>query len=82
MALLPDLATAALYALVVFLLVLGGLVIFVETIRASRLFALLAADIVAVALLAVVGEIGIAIVIAGFGLALIANQAFEWLTTR
>ncbi len=82
MALLPDLATAALYALVVFLLVLGGLVIFVETVRASRLFALLAADIVAVALLAVVGEIGIAIVIAGFGLALIANQAFEWLTTR
>ncbi len=82
MALLPDLATAALYALVVFLLVLGVLVIFVETIRATRLFALLAADIIAVTLLAIVGEVGAAIVIAGFGVALIANQAFEWLTTR
>ncbi len=82
MALLPDLAMAALYAAVVFLVVLGGLVIFVETVRTMRLLTLLVADAAVAALLAVLGEVGVGIVVAGFGAALIANQAFEWLTTR
>ena len=82
MAILPDLASAALYAVVVFLLVLGFLVVFIESIPSRRLsIAILAAIVLAVGLMWV-GEVGIAFLVAGVGSALLANHGFEWLTTQ
>ena len=82
MALLPDPAAAALYGLAVFLVLLGVLVVFVEAIRMARFLLLLSADVAFAILLVLVGELGVALVVLGSGGALIANQVFEWLTTR
>jgi len=82
MALLPDLGTAALYALAAFLLVLGVLVVFVETVRLSRFLAVVVGSILAASGLALVGEAGVALVLLGVGGAFLANQVFEWLTIR
>ncbi len=82
MALLPDLGTAGLYAVAVFLLILGVLVVFVETVRPPRLALVVGASIVAAVGLAVLGEIGLALIPMGIAAAFVANQAFEWLTAR
>ncbi len=82
MALLPDPATAALYGLAAFLLLLGILVVFVEAVRPVRFLAALVADVAIAILLAVGGELGVSFIVLGVGGALLANQAFEWLTTR
>lgn len=82
MAFLPDLGAAALYAVVVFLLALGFLVVFVEAIRPSRVAGSLAADVALVLLFVWLGESGLALLVLGLGAAVLANHAFEWLTTR
>jgi hypothetical protein len=82
MAVLPDLAAAGLYGLVVFLVVLGFLVVFVETVPPRRLLALLVGTAFVAILLVSVGEAGIVLLALGFGGAFLANQTFEWLTTR
>ena len=82
MALLPDLAAAALYGVAVFLVVLGFLVVFVETVSPRRLAAgVMGAGLVASGL-ASIGEPGMALLAVGVGAALVANHSFEWLTTR
>lgn len=81
-AVLPDLAAAGLYGAVVFLLVLGFLVIFVETVSQRRLVALLFGTMLVAIVLAGMGEAGTAFLALGTGAALIANHTFEWLTTR
>ena len=82
MALLPDLALASLYAVVVFLLVLGFLVVFVEAISMRRLLAGLVVTLVIAAGLVSNGEAGLSFLALGVAGALIANHAFERLTTR
>ncbi len=82
MAFLPDPAAAVLYGLAAFLVVLGVLVVFVEMIRLARFLLLLSADVAFAILLVLLGELGVALVVLGLGGALIANQVFEWLTTR
>lgn len=82
MPVLPDIASAGLYGLVVFLLTLGLLVVFVETVRPSRLVALLTGSLVLAAALALAGEVALALLPAGFGGAFLANHVFEWLTKR
>lgn len=82
MALLPDLAAAALYGAVVFLVVLGFLVVFVETIPTRRLAAAIVGVLLIAVALASSGEAGAALLVIGVGVALAANHAFEWLTTR
>jgi drug/metabolite transporter (DMT)-like permease len=81
-AVLPDIAAAGLYGLVLFLLALGVLVIFVEKVSARRLVALLLTAGLAALVLATIGETGLALLAVGFAAALLANQTFEWLTTR
>lgn len=80
MALLPDLATAGLYALVVFLLALGFLVIFVEVVPPRRLVAALFGSVLIAIALAGMGEVGIGFLVLAVGGALIANYTFERLT--
>ena len=82
MAALPDLAAAGLYGVVVFLLTLGLLVVFVETVPPRRLLALLLGSALAAVVLAGLGEVGVALLVFGIGAALVANHTFEWLTTR
>lgn len=82
MALLPDPVTAGLYALATFLVVLGVLVVFVESIRLATVAALLTMDVALALFLVFLGEFGVALVLLGFGGALLANHVFEWLTTR
>ena len=82
MALLPDLALASLYAVVVFLLALGFLVVFIEVISMRRLLAGLVVTLVIAAGLASNGETGLSLLALGVAGALIANHAFERLTTR
>src|SRR5205814_9621092 len=82
MAALPDLAAAGLYGVVVFLLTLGLLVVFVETVPPRRLLALLLGSGLAAVVLAGLGEVGVALLALGIGAALVANHTFEWLTTR
>jgi len=79
---LPDLATAALYAVVVFLLVLGLLIVFVEAVRTSQLVALLITDFVVAGIFVLAGEYGMSLLSLAVAASLISNQAFEWLTTR
>src|SRR5438094_250671 len=78
----PDLAAAGLYGVVVFLLTLGLLVVFVETVPPRRLLALLLGSALAAVVLAGLGEVGVALLVLGIGAALVANLTFEWLTTR
>ncbi len=82
MPLLPDLSIAALYAVVVFLLALGFLVVFVETIRLPRMLAFLLGDAAVALALIWLNELGVALLVLAPGLAVVANQVFEWLTTR
>lgn len=82
MAILPDLGAAGLYAAAAFLLVLGVLVVFVETIRSSRLVLILSACLAVAIGLVVLGETGLALIVLGVGAAFLANHVFEWLTTR
>lgn len=82
MALLADPATAGLAATGVFLITLGVLVVFIETIAFFRFVAIVVACFVLALLLILIGETGLAFVPLAFGSAFIANQAFEWLTTR
>jgi len=82
MALLPDLALASLYGLVVFLLTLGFLVVFVEVISKRRLLAGLVVTLVIAAGLASNGESGLSLLALGVAGALLVNHAFERLTTR
>ena len=72
MALLPDLALASLYAVVVF----------VEAISMRRLLAGLVVTLVIAAGLLSNGEAGLSLLALGVAGALIANHAFERLTTR
>lgn len=82
MAVLPDLAAAGVYAFVSFLLALGILVVFVETIPARLLAGLLVFVAVLALGLAGAGEAGIAFLVLGVGAALVANAMFERLTIR
>jgi hypothetical protein len=81
MAFLPDLAAAGLYAIVVFLLALGILVIFVEVIPPRRLAAALVGSVLIAVIFAGNGEAGIGFLALAVGGALIANYTFERLTT-
>src|SRR5438552_18951073 len=82
MAALPDLAAAGLYGVVVFLLTLGLLVIFVETVPPRRLLALLLGSALAAVVLAGLGEVGVALLVFWIGVALVANHIIEWLYAR
>ncbi|HYM39916.1 MAG TPA: hypothetical protein VEY12_07210 [Thermoplasmata archaeon] len=82
MALIPDPATAGLYAAVVFLITLGVLVVFVETVAFRRFVVVVVAALALALLLVLLGEWGLSLLPAGFGGAFIANHIFEWLTTR
>ncbi len=82
MPILPDLAVAAIYAVVVFLLALGFLVVFIETIRLRRMIAGVVVAVVLSVGLAWTGETGVAFLVLGVGGALAANHAFEWFTIR
>jgi len=82
MALLPDLGAAVLGAVVVFLLALGFLVVFIETISFRRLVSAIASLAIVAVVLGLIGETGVALLAVGVGGALVANHAFEWLTTR
>lgn len=82
MTFLADPDTAALYAVGVFLVTLGVLVVFVETVRLARFVTVVVVSFVVALLLALVGESGMALLMLGFGGAFITNHVFEWLTTR
>ncbi len=82
MPLLPDLAVAAGYGLVVFLLTLGVLVVFVEALPRRIVVAVIMIAFLLAAFTALVGEAGVGIVSLAFAAAFIANGIFEWLTTR
>ena len=82
MALIADPATAGLAALAVFLVVLGILVVFVESIRFARLLAALSVDLAVGVGLVLLDEPDVALIVLAFGAAIVAKQAFEWLTTR
>lgn len=79
---LLDPGTGALIGVAVFLLALGTLVVFLETVRSSLAMALVLVAVVVAALLAFLGEVGLGIVVLGFGAAVIADHVFDWLTTR
>lgn len=82
MAVLPDLGAAALLAGVVFLLVLGVLVVFMDVVSLRRTAVSLAALAIVGTGLFLAGEPGIALIFAALAAALIGNQAFERLTSR
>lgn len=82
MALIADSATAGLAALAVFLVVLGLLVVFVESIRFARILVALSLDLVVGVALILAGELGVSLIVLAFGAAIVAKQVFEWLTTR
>jgi len=82
MAILVDPSTAGLAALVVFLVALGLLVLFIETISRARLVAVLVLDIAIAGSLVAADEAGLALVALSVAAAVLANEAFERLTTR
>ncbi len=82
MALLPDLTVAGGIALAVFLLTLGALVVFLESVPRRIVFGLLLITIVLLAILSLFGELGIGIILLALAAAFLANDVFEWLTTR
>ncbi len=82
MAPLLALATSGAVALVAFLVTLGVLVIFVESVRGRTTALVLLVAVILAALLAVLGEAGIGLIPLGFAAAFVANAVFEWLTTR
>ncbi len=82
MPVLPDLAVAAGYGLVVFLITLGLLVVFVEALPRRIVVAVIMVAFLLAAFMALVGEAGVGVVSLAFAAAVIANELFEWLTTR
>lgn len=82
MALLPDLASAGLAASVVFLVTLGVLAVFVETLPRIRLVTVVVGSLVVALVLVVLGEPGISFLPLAFGAAFLANDVFERLTRR
>ncbi|MGQ0798451.1 MAG: hypothetical protein ACT4OI_11425 [Methanobacteriota archaeon] len=82
MAILADPSTAALATLVAFFVALGLLVLFIETITRARLVAVLVLDFAIAGTLVAANEAGLALVALGVAAALLANEAFERLTTR
>ena len=82
MAPLLDLATAGAAALVAFLVTLGVLVVFVEDVPRRAVAILFLVGLVLAASLAIVGQLGVGLVLLGFAAAFAANGGFEWLTTR
>jgi len=82
MAILADPSTAGLAALVVFLVALGLLVLFIETISRARLVAVLVLDIAIGGTLVAADEAGLALVALSVAAAVLANEAFERVTTR
>jgi len=82
MALVPDLQAASLYALAAFLVLLGFLVVFVESMRPSRAGVLVASALAVAALLAWLGEAGLGLIVLGIGAAIVASRIFDWLTSR
>src|SRR5438093_11449953 len=82
MAALPDLAAAGLYGVVVSLLTLGLLVVFVETVPPQRLLALLLGSALAAVVLAVLGEVSVALLVLGIVGGSVANLTFDWLARR
>src|SRR5207247_9834410 len=77
MAALPDLAAAGLYGVVVFLLTLGLLVVFVETVPPRRLLALLLGSALAAVVLAGPRGVGVALVVPGIGASPVARRTLE-----
>lgn len=82
MALLPDLALAGGIALAIFLITLGLLVVFTDSLGHRIAASLVFTALLAAAVLALVGEPGLGMSAGGFAGAVVANAAFEWLTTR
>ncbi len=82
MPILPDLAVAGEIALVVFLIALGVLVLFVESMPGRAAGVVILTALVLSAVLTVLGELGIGVIVIAFAVAFVANGAFEWLTTR
>jgi hypothetical protein len=81
MAVLADPGSALLAALVVFLVSLGLLVLFVETMSRARIVAILVANGIVAGIFIAWGEAGLGLAAAGFAAAVLANEAFERLTT-
>jgi hypothetical protein len=82
MAILVDPSTAGLAALVVFLVALGLLVLFIETISRPLLVAVLVLDLALAGSLVAADEAGLALAALSVAAAVLANEAFERLTTR
>ncbi|OGS46302.1 MAG: hypothetical protein A3K66_06225 [Euryarchaeota archaeon RBG_16_67_27] len=82
MALLPDLAAAAVYAAVVFFVAFGFLVVFVETIRPSRVLVSFIVSVVLAVGLGWAGEPGLGFLPLAGGCAVLASRVFESLTMR
>jgi hypothetical protein len=82
MPVLPDLGAAALFAAVVFLVTLGILVVFLERGPGRRAGFVVAVTVALAAAFSLAGEVGLAFVAVAVGGAVLANRAFEWLTTR
>ncbi len=82
MPLLPDLGVAGGIALAVFLVVLGFLVVFVESVGRRAVVAVVGIVLVLGVALSLLGEPGVALIAFGFAAAFVANEMFEWLTTR
>ncbi len=82
MPLLPDLGVAGGIALAVFLVALGLLVVFVESVGRRVVVTVIGAAVVLGVVLSLLGELGVALIALGFAAAFVANEVFEWLTMR
>lgn len=82
MPLLPDLTVAGGIALAVFLLTLGVLVVFLESVPRRMVFGLLLIAVVLLVVLAFLDQLSVGIIVLAFAAAFLANDVFEWLTTR
>src|SRR3989442_13702070 len=82
MPLLPDLGLAALYGLVVFLLALGFLVVFVESISMRRLLAALVLTVIVAAGLVSNGEPGLSLLALGVAGGVISKNTLPRATPR
>lgn len=82
MAILVDPSTTALATVVAFLVALGLLVVFIETISRVRLVAVLVLDIAIAGSLVAADEAGLALVTLSVAAAVLTNEVFERFTTR
>ena len=80
MALLPDLGIASAIALVVFFLLLGLLVIFVENVDLKVVLGLLFILLGFTVALVAVGEAGVSLVLMGAAAAIVLDQMLEHFT--